>query len=209
MEITVNCSDLLQVSLLALFYPNLMKATQKDVKNHMLENARHYDFTYDAPEAVEGFEEYTTLYTDHLNYQQPPKTSKQLLESLYKYATLEELICESITSIPSPEIRNKMASKILLTGGVVFAKEYDDFVDILEDRLIHTITQVDKAVEKVDVIQTKEQEDSHFTWVGAAMVASVEGEGKERNIVKMDTEIKKVVPKEKKDDSGVDARSFL
>lgn len=96
------------------------------------------------------------------------KSSKEIIEAMYKFVTLEEMICDSIMSV-GPESRNKMASKILLTGGLVCAKEYVDLVDIIEDRLIHTITQIDKSIEKVDVIQVKDQDPRFFSWIGGAV----------------------------------------
>mmetsp|Transcript_12670 Transcript_12670/g.12704 ORF Transcript_12670/g.12704 Transcript_12670/m.12704 type:complete len:142 (-) Transcript_12670:40-465(-) len=77
-------------------------------------------------------------------------------------------------SITVPETRNKMASKILLTGGLVCAKEYIDLVDIIEDRMIHTITQIDKSIEKVDVIQVKDQDPRFFSWIGGSVFPRLE-----------------------------------
>ncbi|CAI2360586.1 unnamed protein product [Moneuplotes crassus] len=187
-EITVNCSDCLQVTILSVFYPELIEAVKKDQDFHMLKNIDLYDFDFDPKEQEEGVDDMVQMLVEPLfcrqlmnlkkdegEDQNPSKrSSKELIEAMYKFATLEEMICDSIMSITVPETRNKMASKILLTGGLVCAKEYIDLVDIIEDRMIHTITQIDKSIEKVDVIQVKDQDPRFFSWIGGSVFPRLE-----------------------------------
>lgn len=174
--------------MLSIFYPELIEAAKVDKSTHMLDNIDEYDFTFEPSEIEDGVDEMIQVLTEPLQCRQLlnlkkdeeptevelKKSAREIVEAMYTYATLEQMICQSITSIQTPEIRNKMASKILLTGGLVCATEYVDLVDIIEDRLIHTITQIDKNIEKVDVIQIKDQDPKYFTWVGGSVIPRLE-----------------------------------
>lgn len=159
-----------------------MEAAQSHKWKHMLENSEQYDFSIEPKDPDDWIDEYIQILTEQFEFRQAlaklenedTKFIEQKISSLYQMNTLEELICESITAIQSPETRNKMASKILLTGGMIWGKEYADFVDIVEDRLIHTITQIDKSIEKVDVIQVKDVDGRFLVWIGGAVCPRLE-----------------------------------
>lgn len=183
-EITINCSDCLQVTLLAIFYPELINAVKKNQNKHMIEYLSYFDFANEAVDPEDILDEALQMMQDQsqsryatqaLKKEDGPeeevisKSSKEIVEAMYEVLTLEQLICKSILSIKNLDTRKRMASKILITGGLPCAKEYNDFIDIIEDRLIHHITQEDNSIEKVDVIQIKDQDPRFFTWVGGAV----------------------------------------
>lgn len=193
-EITINLSDSLQVALLAIFYPELIEAVKKGQSKHMLETPDYYDFNSENPDSEDVIDDILTVLAEQAQsrYGTAPKakdtasevapveesktskTNLQIIESMYEILTLEELITKSICSIKSSETRKKMASKILLTGGTICAKEYVDFVDIIEGKLIDYITSVDNTIEKVDVVQIKDQDPRFFTWVGGSVCPRLE-----------------------------------
>ena len=67
-----------------------------------------------------------------------------------------------------------MSSRILLTGGTIRAKEYVDIIDIIEEHLIQYITQIDSNIDKVGVIQIKDQDPRFFTWIGGSVCPRLE-----------------------------------
>ena len=183
-EITINCSDCLQVTLLSIFYPELIEAVQIERDKHMLSNLEYFDLAGEIIDPEDAFDDILQALAEQAqsrygtqnqkkegeqDAEEIIKKSKEIIESMYEVLTLEQIICKSILSIKNIETRKKMASKILLTGGVIWAKEYIDLIDIIEDRLIHYITQEDNSIEKVDVIQVKDQDPRFFTWIGGAV----------------------------------------
>lgn len=131
-------SESLQVSLLALFYPELIDAVQKDSIKHMVEGSNYYDFSYETTDPEDVIDDLLQTIAEQaqsrygttvkkvdtaseipVEEQKETLSSKQIVEAMYEVLTLEELITKSICSIKSVETRKKMASKILLVGGTV------------------------------------------------------------------------------------------
>ena len=193
LEVTVNCSEVLQVVLLSLFYPKLINAAQTNQDKHMLDNPDYYDFNnqnLDPEDVIDDIlavlvevaqNRYGTAPKNKEETTEPlitdlagEKSSLQTIQSMYEYMKLEELIAASIWSVKSPETRKKMSSRILLTGGTIRAKEYVDIIDIIEEHLIQYITQIDSNIDKVDVIQIKDQDPRFFTWIGGSVCPRLE-----------------------------------
>jgi actin-related protein len=64
---------------------------------------------------------------------------------------LDEMICRSICSIDSTDIRKKMANQIILVGGTTKTKK---FVDSLEEAVMDRFsTTFDDNIERVNVEQ--------------------------------------------------------
>lgn len=106
-EITVNCSDCLQVTLLSLFYPELIEAVQTDSPQHMLDCKDYYDFAYEVVDPEDSVDDILQILAEQAQARygtqnqkkegqsetpEKPKTSKEIIESLYEMLTLEQLV---------------------------------------------------------------------------------------------------------------------
>ena len=64
---------------------------------------------------------------------------------------LDEMICQSICSVESADMRKRLASQIILVGGVA---KTDKLVDWVEDNVFNKIrsSEFDETIECVEVI---------------------------------------------------------
>lgn len=64
---------------------------------------------------------------------------------------IDELVCQSICAVESPELRKRLASNIILVGGVA---KTDRIVEWLEDSIFDRIrgSEFDETIECVEVI---------------------------------------------------------
>lgn len=96
---------------------------------------------------------------------------KNTYESMFSLISLEEMICQSIMSVPSAEMRKKLANSILLVGGGV---KFKGMIDYLEDRLIEKLTLLDNQIDRIEIINFPTVDAKTLTWIGGSIVPKLE-----------------------------------
>lgn len=109
--------------------------------------------------------------TDEKNsslYEESKNQKKNTYENMFKFIPVEDMICQSIMSIPSSEIRKKIANCILLVGG---GGKFRNFIDMLEEKLIEKLTIIDNEIERVEVLNI---EPKTVTWIGGSIIPKLD-----------------------------------
>lgn len=109
--------------------------------------------------------------TDEKNssfYEEHKSQKKNTYENMFKFMGIEEMVCNSIMSIPSSEIRKKIANCILLVGA---GGKFRNFIDLLEEKLIEKLTANDNEIERVEVINI---EPKTVTWIGGSIIPKLD-----------------------------------
>jgi actin-related protein len=109
--------------------------------------------------------------TDEKNssfYEENKSQKKNTYENMYKFISIEEMICQSIQSIPSSDGRKKIANSILLVGG---GAKFRNFIDMLEDKLIEKLTAIDNEIDRVEVLNI---EPKTITWIGGSIIPKLD-----------------------------------
>ncbi len=83
---------------------------------------------------------------------------------------LDEMVCQSICAVESPELRKKLASNIILVGGVA---KTDKLVEWLEDSVFNRIrsAEYDDTIECVEVILVNLQQQQQVLLQQQLLVA--------------------------------------
>lgn len=109
--------------------------------------------------------------TDEKNssfYEENKSQKKNTYENMFKFIPIEDMICQSIMSITSGEIRKKIANCILLVGG---GAKFRNFIDLLEDKLIEKLTIIDNEIERIEVLNI---EPKTVTWIGGSIIPKLD-----------------------------------
>ena len=96
---------------------------------------------------------------------------KNTYESMFSVVSIVDMICQSIMSVPSCEMRKKLANSILLVGGSV---KFKGMIDYLEDRLIDKLTVLDNQIDRVEVINFPTVDAKTLTWIGGSILPKLE-----------------------------------
>lgn len=97
---------------------------------------------------------------------------KNTYESMYDTSTgIDDLICQSLMSISSQELRKKIANAIILVGG---SSKIKGFIDYLEDRLINKLSLLDNEIERVEIINHPDIDMKTLSWVGGTILPKLE-----------------------------------
>ena len=84
---------------------------------------------------------------------------------------IDDLICKSLMSVGSEELRKKLANSIMLVGGTTKIK---GFIDFLEDRLINKLSHLDNEIERVEIFNYPEIDLKTLTWIGGTIIPKLE-----------------------------------
>jgi actin-related protein 8 len=85
---------------------------------------------------------------------------------------LDKAITASILAVPAPELRRRLATQVLLSGGGARVR---GLVDEVEERLVNYLTTKDTRVEIVNVLaNVKDVDPAHLAWRGATVVSWAE-----------------------------------
>ena len=84
---------------------------------------------------------------------------------------IDDLICKSLMSVASEELRKKLANSIMLVGGTTKIK---GFIDFLEDRLINKLSQLDNEIERVEIFNYPEIDLKTLSWIGGTIIPKLE-----------------------------------
>jgi hypothetical protein len=110
------------------------------------------------------YEENRSIY----NFLKSLGQKKKTYENMFKYISLEDMICQSIMTISSSESRKKIANCILLVGG---GAKFKNFIDMLEDRLIEKLTVIDNEIDRVEVLNI---EPKTVSWIGGSIIPKLD-----------------------------------
>jgi hypothetical protein len=109
--------------------------------------------------------------TDEKNsslYEESKNQKKNTYENMFKFVPVEDMVCQSIMSITSSEVRKKIANCILLVGG---GGKFRNFIDMLEEKLIEKLTTIDNEIERVEVLNI---EPKTVTWIGGSIIPKLD-----------------------------------
>jgi hypothetical protein len=90
---------------------------------------------------------------------------------MFKFLSVEDMICQSIISVANPELRKRLANAILLVGGGV---KFKGMIDFLEDRLIDKLTTLDNEIDRVEIIHYPTVDSKTITWIGGSILPKLE-----------------------------------
>lgn len=96
---------------------------------------------------------------------------KNTYENMFKLLSIEDMICQSIMSVSSPELRKRLANAILLVGGSV---KFKGMIDYLEDRLIDKLTVLDNEIDRVEIINFPHVDSKTLTWIGGTIIPKLD-----------------------------------
>ena len=100
----------------------------------------------------------------------------QIAENMFIMQSVEDMVCESIARVESPEARKKLAASVLLVGGLARTREPRDLVDQLEERLIEKIGSIDDKIEMVEVVVNAQKgtDPRYYSWIGGSVIPKLE-----------------------------------
>ena len=84
---------------------------------------------------------------------------------------IDDLICQSLMKVKNKELRKKLANSIMLVGGTAKMK---GLIDILEDRLINKLSELDNEIERVEIFNYPEIDMKTLTWIGGSILPKLE-----------------------------------
>lgn len=155
-----SCNPLLTVAAHSLFHPSLLKIVSTEPKTSLVISPL---FSVDPEDYLEDIAE--TKRAEEVV--QPPPVNERLVG-------LDQLIINSIMSVPTPETRKKLCNSILLVGGGAMLP---GIVDALEDKLITTFPEEIERVEVKSVITHSDSEGNKeniqppsLQWVGGSVI---------------------------------------
>ena len=84
---------------------------------------------------------------------------------------IDDLICQSLMSVPNKDLRKKLANSIMLVGGTSKLK---GFIDFLEDRLINKLSELDNEIERVEIFNYPTIDMKTLSWIGGSILPKLE-----------------------------------
>jgi hypothetical protein len=96
---------------------------------------------------------------------------KNTYEQMFSLNPIDEMICQSIMTVPSAELRKKLANAILFVGG---GAKFNNMIDFFEDRLIDKLSILDPQIERVEIINFPNVEPKTLTWIGGTILPKLE-----------------------------------
>ena len=84
---------------------------------------------------------------------------------------IDDLICQSLMKVKNKELRKKLANSIMLVGGTAKMK---GLIDILEDRLINKLSELDNEIERVEIFNYPEIDMKTLSWIGGSILPKLE-----------------------------------